>query len=374
MAIVFDENATVYELSAVVVFFAVLWYLVFYAIKTNLKPIVHGKPWLRRALERDYERAGNKKLCEDLKIDMTKEEFVEWQMNDWPRMQCIYVQHFIGSLFCLPSILKLCDERTASSLAICGVLSEMGWELQDLAEMFLVRALSPRGRLVWPDSIVTLFVVHHSLSTLLGLPMVLYYRDSAALHWICFDLQFAAAFALAVGEYTKVLDTREAGSLRRFKVLNGLALAVMVWTRIVHWGMLSFELFVTWYRDAAWGFLCAGLFLSAVFSFFSWECCVKPYYKKFTKFLHVSAEYEHATPDRKRLSLVLLDDAVAELLANDGMDELARKAERLFEKRKPDRRRSMMTMRKRNSLVFARRMSDADAKGSSIGGDRVKQL
>ena len=174
--------------------------------------------------------------------------------------KCIYVQHFIGSLFCLPSILKLCDERTASSLAICGVLSEMGWELQDLAEMFLVRALSLRGRLIWPDSIVTLFVVHHSLSTILGLPMVLCYRDSAALHWICFDLQFAAAFALAVGEYTKVLDTREAGSLTQFKVLIGLALAVMVWTRIIHWGMLSFELFVTWYRDAAWGFLCAGKF------------------------------------------------------------------------------------------------------------------
>ena len=58
------------------------------------------------------------------------------------------------------------------------------------------------------------------------------------------------------------------------------------------------------------------------FSFFSWECCVKPYYKKFTKFLHVSAEYEHATPERKRLSLVLLDDAVAELLANDGSTNL----------------------------------------------------
>ena len=219
---------------------------------------------------------------------MTKEEFIDWQMNDWPRMQvspanplkplisifgreltkrlpcayrkCIYIQHFIGSLFCLPSILNLCDKHTASSLAICGVLSEMGWELQDMAEMFLVRALSPRGRLIWPDSIVAIFVIHHSLSTLLGLPMVLYYRDSAALHWICFDLQFAAAIALAVGEYTKILDIKEVGSLRQFKVLNGLALTVMVWTRIIHWSILSFELFVTWYRDAAWGFLCAGKF------------------------------------------------------------------------------------------------------------------
>ena len=219
---------------------------------------------------------------------MTKEEFIDWQMNDWPRMQvspanplkplisifgreltkrlpcayrkCIYIQHFIGSLFCLPSILNRCDKHTASSLAICGVLSEMGWELQDMVEMFLVRALSPRGRLIWPDSIVAIFVIHHSLSTLLGLPMVLYYRDSAALHWICFDLQFAAAIALAVGEYTKILDIKEVGSLRQFKVLNGLALAVMVWTRIIHWSMLSFELFVTWYRDAAWGFLCAGKF------------------------------------------------------------------------------------------------------------------
>ena len=49
-------------------FYSSLSLLVFYVIKTSLKPIVHDKPWLRRALERDYERAGNKKLCEDLKV------------------------------------------------------------------------------------------------------------------------------------------------------------------------------------------------------------------------------------------------------------------------------------------------------------------
>ena len=106
-----------------------------------------------------------------------------------------------------------------------------------------------------------------------------------------------------------------------------------------------------------------------VFSLFSWECCVKPYYLKFVKFVNVSAEYERATPERKRMSLGVLDDAVAELMANDGMDELARKTERIFEKRKPDRRRSV-PMRKRNSLIFVRRMSDAWERNT----ERAKQM
>ena len=70
VATVFNEHATAYELSTVVIFFAVLWFLVFYVIKTNLKPIVHDKPWLITALEREYERAG-RKLCEDLKVSET---------------------------------------------------------------------------------------------------------------------------------------------------------------------------------------------------------------------------------------------------------------------------------------------------------------
>lgn len=53
--------------------------------------LVHNKAWLIEALERDYERS-SKKTFSDLGIVMTKDEAIQWMMNDWPRLQCIYLQ------------------------------------------------------------------------------------------------------------------------------------------------------------------------------------------------------------------------------------------------------------------------------------------
>jgi len=182
--IAFNENSTAYELFQVVVFFAITWFIIFYILKAIIRPLVHNKPWLLTAIQRDYDRAGKKMLAE-LKISMDKEQFLEWAMNDWPRMQAIYIQHLVGSLFCIPSLLGVGDPSVASSLAICGVLSEMGWELQDAAEMLLVRAFHKNGKTIWPDSIVVIFLVHHSLASIIGVPMILNYRDNRSFHWLC---------------------------------------------------------------------------------------------------------------------------------------------------------------------------------------------
>ena len=94
-------------------------------------------------------------MTAELKIKMTKEECITWQMNDWPRMQVLYVQHFVGSLFCIPSLLGIGDDQSyASSLAILGVLSEMGWELQDATEMMFVRTFFKNGKQIWPGKTV----------------------------------------------------------------------------------------------------------------------------------------------------------------------------------------------------------------------------
>ena len=71
----------------------------------------------------------------------------------------------------------------------------------------------------------------------------------------------------------------------------------------------------------------------------------------------MSAEYEHlgedATPEMRRVSIIKLDDAVAELLAGDGMSELVDIVEPMFVKRRPSRRQSVpVQTRKRRSLVM----------------------
>lgn len=367
--IIFDEDATAADLMTIVFAFGILWYVVFYIIKRILRPLVHNKPWLIKALERDYERSG-KKMIEDLNIQFTKEEFIAWAMNDWPRMQGISLQHFVGSLFCIPSLLGSwggMDPSVASSLAICGVLCEMGWELQDMTEMLFVRTFCKNGKAIWPDSIIVIFALHHSLTTILGVPMVLYYRNLKSLHWICFNLQFAAAVALSVAEYLKTLDVSNPSHLRRFKVLNFIALVIMVWTRIIHWSYLCMDMFLTWYHDDAWTFLALGVVLSIAFTAFSYLCVVKPFYKKFLKFLHVSAEYEtlplDVTPDKRRSSVIQLDKAVGELLADDEMKEIADFLAPIFIKRKVSRRQSVpVSNRRRRSLLMLQAKKAASSK------------
>ena len=128
---------------------------------------------------------------------------------------------------------------------MCGILSEIGWEAQDLAEMIFVRTFFKDGKHIWPNSIFIVMLLHHSLSSVLGVPMILYYRTSKTLHWLTFDLQFAGAIALMVGEYTKLLDISKPSGLHQFKWLNGLALVIMVWTRVINWSYLCANLFIT---------------------------------------------------------------------------------------------------------------------------------
>ena len=119
----------------------------------------------------------------------------------------------------------------------------------------------------------------------------------------------------------------------------------------------SFDLYITWWQDKAYAFLSIGMLVSLAFSIFSYLCCVKPFYKSFVKFLHVSAVHDtlptDVTPEKRRASVVKLDQAVAELLDGDGMMELADIVESLFVKRRTSRRQSMpMLSRKRRSLVM----------------------
>ena len=97
--------------------------------------------------------------------------------------------------------------------------------------------------------------------------------------------------------------------------------------------------------------------MSVFFSLFSYFACVKPYYKKFIKFLYVLAEYESlpadVKPEIRRASIIKLDEAVAELVADDEMERLAEIAERTFVQRRPPRRQSVpVQSRKRQSTVM----------------------
>ena len=63
-------------------------------------------------------------------IEVTKEQYIENGMNDWPFMQVMVIQHFAGAMLCVPSLVGWGSVEWSSSIAALGILSEMGWELE----------------------------------------------------------------------------------------------------------------------------------------------------------------------------------------------------------------------------------------------------
>ena len=169
-------------------------------------------------------------------------------MRDWPDLLVVSVQHLTGTIFCVPSLLGLGDASWASSLACLGCLSEAGWEVENIAEIICVRLFTKHGKNKYPNLLILFVVFHHSLTTSLGLPMVLYYRDLWIFHQLVFDLQLAGA-TLLVLEYTKLLDISQTNDLRKFKMCNFLMLVFAIWSRLVHWVYLSVYMILTWYHD-----------------------------------------------------------------------------------------------------------------------------
>jgi hypothetical protein len=231
-------------------------------------------------------------MCKALNVQWTKERYIQIMMNDFPKMQGIYLQHFVGGALCLPAVLKLCDAHTASSLACLGVLSEMGWELSDMADIFITRTTFPDGRERIPNNMLAIWMVHHSMTLTLGLPMVLKYRELRELHLLTFNLQWAAAIAIGVNELTKCLDLSKRKELWAFRIMNGVCFVIMSWMRGVHWLYLSGRMMMIWYEDEEWAFMMLGLVVCILISGFNFALCIYPFYKKMIKFGSFSKEFD----------------------------------------------------------------------------------
>lgn len=370
---IFNEDATCIDLILVVLALAVFWFVVFYVAAAIIRPLTHGKPWIVAAGERDYERGG-KELWENLGIPMTKAEFVETFQDNWAWNQTVAVQHFVGGAVCLPAIVPGhfgLDPSIAASLACLGILSEMGWEIEDMLTWIYKRFALPDGKAQVPNALLALLAIHHSMTTILGLPVVLNYRNLGVVHWLCFDLQAAAAVSLAVTEYTKLLDITKPSQLRQFKVLTFIALVIAIIARGFHWVYLCCKFIMIWYDERAWGFLVVGTIISLIFSLFNWAFCIEPFWKRFIKFMKVSAEYEKLPPDcpakDRRASVIILEAAAADILTQRHLEEEFVMS--LFPERKVDRRATMPP-----SLNRGRRRSSLAMLGSSIAMGEVSHL
>ena len=96
--------------------------------------------------------------------DKPKDEIIDEWMKEWAWGQILTVQHSAGALLCIPSLIGLggSDQSWANSLAVCGILSEMGWEIEHTLETLYTRLFTPNGEKKVPNISLIFLTLHLS--------------------------------------------------------------------------------------------------------------------------------------------------------------------------------------------------------------------
>ena len=190
LELIFKEDATAYDLLTIAAAFAVIWAIVFAIARPAIGALSYNKPWLKSACERDWDRGAKAELEMFFgHTNLSKDAGVEILMRQWPWMVSVSIQHVAGVMLCVPSLMGWRDPSWASSLAVLGVISEIGWEIEDSIEKAYTRLFTEGGDKKVPNGLIFMLTLHHTMACGLGIPMVLCYRNLKAVHWVCFNLQ-----------------------------------------------------------------------------------------------------------------------------------------------------------------------------------------
>lgn len=148
---------------------------------------------------------------------------------------CVFAQHAVGALLCVPSLLASSPSPVASALACHGALAEVGWEIQDT----LVRAKQivcdgKAGRKHNPVKMVVFLLMHHVLAQCLVLPMNVCYHDCRLYHEAVFVLQGVAVVSLVCQHFGYTCNSDDYAELLQLRVATAASLIIMFWSRIIH--------------------------------------------------------------------------------------------------------------------------------------------
>ena len=144
----FSDQPEPKQLVMTAVTLAFFWFGAFAVITGALARLIRDEPeWIRRASDRDYKRNG-KEMAKLLGHDSSPETCRKNFIRLWPYTQALSIQHFVGGFLCIPSLFHLLPNNPslASSLACLGILSELGWEIQDLATWIYRRYCTKGGK------------------------------------------------------------------------------------------------------------------------------------------------------------------------------------------------------------------------------------
>ena len=294
---IFDENATYVDLLALATMLAVIIFALFTIFRPILRRMLNGplKKIMWKVVELEFNRPDKIKIQEYCQVTTKEEYFEKIVVEDTTYNVLVGSQHAIGGLLAVPAVFVLGGFSASgrSSLACLGILVEMGWEIQDLFVIFYNRVFrGEEGAKAYPNELVIILLVHHSLTCIMGVPVILSYRDLPEVHRLIFDLQGAGAFVIAVTSITKFLDVTKKNDLRMFVFMNSLLALVVAWTRLFDWFFISYKLLTRFFADEKWVFLVVGGFVLLAFSCFNLVLMVIPTYQRFVKFLKKMIEFD----------------------------------------------------------------------------------
>lgn len=180
--------------------------------------------------------------------------------------------------------------EAAVSLVRHGALIELGWEIQDTVERLHERFFTENGKLSQPSSLLFCLFTHHAMQWALVIPMNLYFSELSGYHELVFMLEGASSIASLVMLYGYTLDSSDKSDLLQMVVTNAFNLAVMVYTRCVHYWWSVFKCLSHFYAKRSYAALVAGVVCGCGLMPFFATMFIPQQWKKLVKFAQLYLE------------------------------------------------------------------------------------
>eukprot|EP00808_Paulinella_micropora_P007077 g65713.t1 len=287
---------------------AVFWHCFLCWFADRLKPWTDKQPWRQRWL--DLNDNGLRAVGIELDDPALSELFAL-------RMIPIMIQHCIGGIVCLPSVLGWGDAAITAALARHGALSEGGFELSDLSNgICKVLFRGEEGRKMYPFSLRIVMLLHHTMGLSMIIPMNLICPDNRDYHHLVSLLQFAAFLAMVCQQYGYTLDVSKPSDLFKMQVMCALVFLNLVYSRALAFGYTIYRLLMHFWSHGLMRLLVGGCIATTMMSVFNVVLLLDAH-KRLLKFMKLAREFKTAPPKEtkeKNERIKLMRQASADLL------------------------------------------------------------
>jgi len=173
----------------------------------------------------------------------------------------ILTQHAVGGFLAAIAVFAPTSSGAARIFAGHAALCEVGWELQDvITRAYQIIFGGEAGKAKNPLPWIMMLAIHHAMGLGIAVPMNMsQFNTEPAFHEMVFLLQLAAAVAMGAQQYSYTLNVRSAEGLKSMKASVTLVFVTVLWSRIIRFMVLGYQLFMIFYNSGAMAFVYGGV-------------------------------------------------------------------------------------------------------------------